>query len=94
MSTTGKVIEATESVVGIFAGVSFFPAKNIFLEMGAGSDFFNGNTYIAIKRGAGIYFSRKHKVFAGLSLINIFQHDDYNNQQFGYLNFTLGIKLF
>jgi len=94
MTTTGKVIESKDGVVCVFAGVTFLPVKNVYIEMAAGPAFFNGSSYLAIKPGAGVYFSKKHKLFAAVSLTNIFQRDDISNEQFGYLNFTLGIKLF
>ncbi len=94
LTSDGRPIYAKDFVTAILAGSSYDFFDRLYLNVAAGPSFFNSAAYLTIKPAIGVYFPRNHFFVFKTSFTHIFQHDDISNEGFGFLNFSLGIKIF
>ncbi len=85
---------SVSSMVNLFAGSSFHPAKGIFMSLVGGPSFISGQTLFGIKPSFGFYFSKNKRWVGKVSYINIFNRTKAINEDFGSLSLAIGVKLF
>ncbi len=94
----GKGVPDARGIINVFAGSSFYASKHFYLLFIAGPSFINNITYLGIKPSCGFYFSKRKRITAQVSFLNIFNRElnytETKKEDFGALNFLLGIKLF
>ena len=93
LTADGKPIYSKGGVVTAFAGAVFQPYSKWYVGITAGAAFFNSNAWFGIKPLIGIPFLHQRLIFK-MGMVNIFQRDEVSHQNFGYLTFGLGVKLF
>jgi hypothetical protein len=94
LDANGNPIGSVGSIATFFAGISYYPAKQVYLSFSAGPGFANGNILLGIKPAVGFYFSSNKKWTAKIAFTNIFNRDEKTKQDFGALSFAIGAKLF
>lgn len=87
-------IKSVTSMVTLFAGTAFHPAKNIYFSVLAGPGFVSGRFLPGIKPSLGFYFDKNQKASAKISYINIFNRYQRTGKDYGLLSFAFGFKLF
>ncbi|HYF32168.1 MAG TPA: hypothetical protein VD993_13690 [Chitinophagaceae bacterium] len=92
LDESGKPLDGADGMVNAFAGVSYHPTKIIYASLVGGPSFINGETHFGIKPSFGVYFSRKQKLTAKVSYLNVFNR--INSEDLGAINISLGVKLF
>ena len=94
LNPDGTSIDNIGIVANLFAGVSYYPIRQVYVAFSAGPGIANGNILLGVRPSLGFYFSPKQKCMGRISFTNIFHRDRYTQQDLGLLSFSLGIKLF
>jgi hypothetical protein len=94
LTPNGKSVDDIGSVVNLFTGSSFYPAKQIYLSFLFGPSFINDKTLLGIKPSLGFYFSKTQRWTAKVSYINIFNLEQTSKEDFGSISLAIGLKLF
>ena len=94
LNTDGSAINTVESMVNLFFGSSYHPAKDVYVSLTAGPSFISGQTLVGIKPSFGFYFSKTHRWTGKLSYIHIFNRDKTTKEDFSSVSVAIGFKLF
>jgi hypothetical protein len=89
----GDPIYAKSDVVTVLAGTLLDVSPKFYVGGMAGTAFFNSSTWLTIKPCIG-WRLLNNRIVLKMAWANVFQHDNISNQNFGYLSFGGGIKLF
>jgi hypothetical protein len=92
LDENGNGIDGMEGMINLFAGASYHPARIIYVSCTGGPSFIDGGTYWGIKPSVGCYFSKKQRVTARVSFLNVFNR--VKEQDYRAVNVAVGIKLF
>jgi hypothetical protein len=90
----GMITNDVRNMVNLFIGSSYRLTQNIYLSFVAGPSFISGQTLLGIKPSLGFYFSKNQRWTGKLSYVNIFNRDKTTKEDFGSINFAIGLKLF
>ena len=94
----GKEVQDADGVINLFAGSSFQASQKFYLSFLFGPSFINSNTYFGIKPSVGYYFSKRQKLGAKISYINVFNrepnYEETKMLDFGSISLSINIKLF
>lgn len=88
------ILDDLGGIVNLFAGASYQITPLTYVSLTGGPSFSNGRILFGIKPAFGFYFSAKQNWTGKLSFINIFNREELTHDDFGTINFSVGIKLF
>jgi hypothetical protein len=94
LNSDGTPVNDVNGMVNLFAGLSYHPAKRVYLSLVAGPSMTGGQTLLGLKPSLGFYFSQYQKWTGKVSYINVFDRDTKTKEDFGSLSVSLGVKLF
>jgi hypothetical protein len=81
-------------MINLLAGISYQPAKMVYLSFVAGPSFVSERILLAVKPSLGFYFTPAQKSTFKIYFINVFNRDRTTKQDFGSIGFSLGVKIF
>jgi len=87
-------IDDVDGTVNLFAGASYHPTEKVYFSFVTGPSFISGRTLVGIKPSFGFYFSPTQRWTGKVSYTNIFNRDKRTNEDFGYVSFSVGVRLF
>jgi len=93
LTAQGDPIYAKSDVVTLLAGTSFDISPKFYVGGMTGAAFFNSRTWLITKPFIG-WRLFNNRILLKVAWANVFQHDNISDQNFGYLSFGGGIKLF
>jgi hypothetical protein len=93
MTAQGDPIYAKSDVVTVLGGTLFDLSPKFYIGAMTGTAFYNSGTWLTIKPCIGWRLLNNRLVLKA-AWANVFQHDNISDQNFGYLSFGGGIKLF
>jgi hypothetical protein len=91
---SGTPYHDVRNMVNLFIGSSYSLTQDVYLSFVAGPGFTSGQILLGIKPSLGFYFSKNQRWTGKLSYINIFNRDKTTKEDFGSINFAIGLKLF
>jgi hypothetical protein len=98
LTKNGEAVPDARGIINAFAGSAFRISNHFNFSFDMGPSFINSNTYFGIKPSCNFYFSKKKRITAQVSYLNIFNrtfnYEETKKVDFGSLNLSLGIKLF
>ncbi len=98
LTKNGEGVPDARGIINVFAGSVFRISNHFNFSLDMGPSFINSNTYFGIKPSCNFYFSKKKRITAQVSYLNIFNralnYEETKKIDFGSLNLSLGIKLF
>jgi hypothetical protein len=84
--------KTTTLISSVYVGPSFHPASKFSIAATAGSSFY-GKAHFGVRPSVGFYPCTTKRWSVKASYTNVFQQDEIQNKDFGYLSFELGFKL-
>lgn len=90
----GKPVEYKNNTSNLLIGSSWHFSKEFYINAAAGPSFLNSKTHFTVKPALGVYFPSSRLFVVKMSLTHVFYKDEFTNEDFGVMNFGLGIKLF
>ena len=98
LTKNGDAVPDARGIINVFAGSAFRISNHFNFSFDMGPSFINTNTYFGIKPSCNFYFSKKKRITAQVSYLNIFNrtlnYAETKKLDFGSLNLGVGIKLF
>jgi len=98
LTKNGDAAPDARGIINVFAGSVLKISNHFNFSFDMGPSFINSNIYIGIKPSCDFYFSKKKRITAQVSYLNIFNralnYEKTKKVDFGSLNLGLGIKLF
>ena len=94
LNPDGTSIDNIDIVANLFAGVSYYPIRQVYVAFSAGPGIANGNVLLGIRPSLGFYFSPNQKCMGRVSYTNLFHRDKFTQKDLGVLSFSIGIHLF
>jgi hypothetical protein len=98
LTKNGNAVPDARGIINVFAGSAFRITHHFNFSFDMGPSFINSNTYLGVKPSCNFYFSKKKRITAQVSYLNIFNrawnYEETKKLDFGSLNLSVGIKLF
>jgi hypothetical protein len=98
LTKNGEAVPDARGIINVFAGSAVKFSNYFSFSFDMGPSFINSNTYFGIKPSCNFYFSKKKRITAQVSYLNIFNraqnYEETKKLDFGSLNLSVGIKLF
>jgi len=98
LTKNGNAVPDASGIINVFAGSAFRITHHFSFSFDIGPSFINNHTYFGIKPSCNFYFSKKKRITAQVSYLNIFNrtfnYDETKKPDFGSLHVGIGIKLF
>jgi hypothetical protein len=92
--TNGQLIDPIETFTNLLGGLSYNPNQQLYFGFLAGVSTIKGRMLATIKPSVGAYFNKKQKSSFSISYLNVFEREPISQENFGSINFSLGLKLF
>lgn len=87
-------IDDLGGMINLFAGVSYHPSETVYVSLVAGPSFTGRQWLSGIKPSLGVYLSQNKKWTGKISYLNVFDREKREKEDFGSMNFSLGMRLF
>ena len=91
---SGTPFNDVRSMVNLFAGSSYHPAKNLSVSVVVGPSFISGQTLFGIKPSLAVYLPASPRWTATISYIHIFNRGNIIKKDFSSLSVAVGLRLF
>jgi hypothetical protein len=93
ITANGKQIDAKSAILSFYGGGLWQLTSNFFITGAVGTSIYNGKGHLGLRPSVGLFTSRRKTWLIRTSFTNVFQRDEISNENFGYLSFSIALKL-
>ncbi|HYC28749.1 MAG TPA: hypothetical protein VEB42_08030 [Chitinophagaceae bacterium] len=94
LTTDGKFIDGKSGVMGVYAGPQLQLKERVLIAATMGASLFHGQPHFGIRPSLASYLGANKRWMAKASFTNVFQGNDFSHEDFGYISFALGLRLY
>lgn len=93
ITSDGKPIDAKSGVLGFYGGPLLNLTPALFITAEAGASIYHSRLHAGLRPSIGLFPTKGKKWLIRTSFTHIFQRDEISREGFGYLGFSIALKL-